>query len=213
MTSHLETTRASYDVVAADYAELLKAELAANPFDRTMLDLFAELVLGAGGGPVADLGCGPGRVTTYLAGLGLDAFGVDLSPSMVEVARTTYPELRFEVGTMMALELEDGFLAGALAWYSAVHAPPVDLPRIFAECARVLAPGGYFLHAFKVGNDSIHLDHAYGHPLSLDVYRYPPDEVAGVLADVGFAEVARFTRAPISYEKTPQAYLLCRRTA
>ena len=76
----------SYDTVAADYHEVLKDNLKSNPFDRAALDLFAELVPA---GPVGDLGCGTGRITTYLAGLGLDAFGIDLSPEMVALARSS----------------------------------------------------------------------------------------------------------------------------
>jgi trans-aconitate methyltransferase len=38
-------------------------------------------------GPVADVGCGPGNVTAHLHTLGLTAFGVDLSPEMVGLAR------------------------------------------------------------------------------------------------------------------------------
>lgn len=86
-THHLRTTRESYDTVAADYAALLKDELANSPFERAMLGVFAERVLAAGGGRVADLGCGPGRVTGHLASLGLDICGVDLSPEMIAVAR------------------------------------------------------------------------------------------------------------------------------
>jgi hypothetical protein len=61
--SYLSITRTAYDTVAVDYAELLSDELAAKPLDRAMLGTFAELVRANGGGPVADLGCGPGRVT------------------------------------------------------------------------------------------------------------------------------------------------------
>ena len=98
MTADLAAIRESYDTVALDYADLLRDALAASPHDRAVLGLFAELVLAAGGGPVADLGCGPGRVTAHLARLGLDAFGIDLSPGMVEVARRDHPGLRFAVG-------------------------------------------------------------------------------------------------------------------
>lgn len=105
----------AYDTVAADYAEQLKTLLAATPMDRAMLGVFAELVQDAGARPVADLGCGPGRVTGYLDSLGLDVFGVDLSPAMVEVARQTYPNLRFEVGPMTAVDRADGALGGIVA--------------------------------------------------------------------------------------------------
>jgi len=90
-TSHVQITRASYDTVAVDYERLLRDNLETNTFDRAMLGAFAERVLGGGGGPVGDLGCGPGRVTTYLDKLGLDAFGIDLSPEMIAVARQAHP--------------------------------------------------------------------------------------------------------------------------
>ena len=60
--AHLVDTRAAYDTVAADYAVLVGPLLAATPFDRAMLTVFADLIRTAGGGRVADLGCGPGRI-------------------------------------------------------------------------------------------------------------------------------------------------------
>ncbi|KPI21081.1 Methyltransferase type 11 [Actinobacteria bacterium OK074] len=213
--SHLDRTRTSYDTVAADYHRLLRDSLADVPFDRAVLGAFAEYVLRGGGGPVGDLGCGTGRVTAYLEKLGLAAFGVDLSPGMVRVARESYPGLRFEVGTMTGLDLADGALAGALAWYSLVHTPQAELPPIFAEFHRVLAPGGHLLLAFKVGDEHVHRDHLYGHDLSLDIHRFPPERIAGLLGEAGFVGVARLVREsddPV-WEKTPQAYLLVRKPA
>ncbi|MGW0820275.1 class I SAM-dependent DNA methyltransferase [Streptomyces sp. NPDC002845] len=212
--SHLRTTRASYDTVAVDYDRLLRDHLADAPFDRAMLGVFAERVLAEGGGPVGDLGCGPGRVTIHLDSLGLDVFGLDLSPEMVAVARAAYPGLRFEVGSMTGLDLKDESLAGAVAWYSTVHTPPEELLVLFAEFHRVLAPGGHLLMAFKAGDERIHLSHAYGHDLDLDVYWVPPEQVSGLLGEAGFVEVARLVRAAEGpYEKSPQAYLLARKPA
>jgi len=74
----LSETRQSYDTVAADYADLLQDELGAKPMDRAILAVFAELVGAGGGGPVADLGCGSGRVAAHLAALRVDVHGVDL---------------------------------------------------------------------------------------------------------------------------------------
>jgi ubiquinone/menaquinone biosynthesis C-methylase UbiE len=65
-----------------------------------------------GGGTVADVGCGPGRITAHLRQLGVDALGIDLSPAMIEVARRDHPGLRFEVGSMTDLALADASLAG-----------------------------------------------------------------------------------------------------
>jgi ubiquinone/menaquinone biosynthesis C-methylase UbiE len=211
MTTRLQATRSSYDTVAADYAELLKDELGSRPLDMAMLAAFAERVRADGGGPVADLGCGPGRVTVHLEELGLDAFGIDLSPGMVAVARRAHPHLRFEVGTMTGLDLPDGTLAGALVWYSTVHTPIDELPVMLAEFRRVLAPGGHLLIAFKVGAEQVRLEHAYGHDVDLDVHRFPPERVAELLRKEGLFEVARLVREADEQERTPQAFLLARR--
>jgi SAM-dependent methyltransferase len=198
-TSRLSAVRASYDAVAVDYARLLAGVLEAEPLDRAMLGAFAEYVRADGGGAVADLGCGPGRITAYLDGLGIRAFGVDLSPAMVAVAR------------MASLDVADGVLGGVVAWYSTVHAPPGELPAVFAEFARVLAPGGHALIAFGAGDERRVLDRAYGHPVDLDVYRTPPHLVADLLAGAGLPEVSRLVREPSGPESGPQAFLLARK--
>lgn len=211
---HLHAVRTAYDTVAVDYERLLRDALQTRPLDRAMLAAFAEAVRAEGAGPVADLGCGPGRVTGHLHELGVSVFGIDLSAEMVAVARRTFPGLRFDEGSMTALDLEDGSLGGIVSWYSIVHTPPEVLPTVFAEFHRVLAPGGHLLIAFKVGNQLRHLDKAYGHALSLDVYWMPPDEVADLLGAAGLVVDARLIREPDDQERPTQgrqAYFLARK--
>jgi SAM-dependent methyltransferase len=205
--SHLAAIRESYDTVATGYVERVPEPDAMAPLERAMLAAFAELVRAADRGPVADLGCGPGRLTTHLAKLGLPAFGVDLSPRMIELARQAFPDLRFEVGSMTALDLPDGQLGGILAWYSTYHTPPEYVPVVFAEFHRVLAPGGHLLLGLYVGDDEhFQPTQAYGgHPVSYESYLLPLDRIVELLSQAGLDVVAQLVQGPD--EKVSRRYV------
>ncbi|KAB1921930.1 class I SAM-dependent methyltransferase [Micromonospora noduli] len=183
----LTATRTSYDTVAVSYAHLVRDLLAEAPYERAALASFAELVQGAGGGPVADVGCGTGRITAHLHTLGVDAFGVDLSPGMIAVARRDHPELRFEVGSMTDLQLADGSVAGLVAWYSLIHIPDDQIDVVLAHFRRVVRPGGPLLLGFHVGDETTLKTEGYGgHPMNVHVHRRQPAQVAAWLRQSGF---------------------------
>jgi SAM-dependent methyltransferase len=189
VTDHLAATRASYDAVADSYAEFVTGLLEGLPMMRAMLGAFAELVEG----PVAEVGCGPGQITAHLASLGVEIQGIDLAPRMVEIARTAYPELRFDVGSMTDLDLRDGSLRGLIAWYSIHHLPPAELPAVFAGFHRVLSAGGRLLIGSHVGNDEcIQGTRAYGGiPVSYESHIQPPDRIAELVRAAGFTITAQ----------------------
>nr|WP_285562222.1 class I SAM-dependent methyltransferase [Streptomyces hygroscopicus] len=206
----LASTRAFYDTVAEDYAEHFANPLADKPLERALLAAFAELV--GPGGTVADLGCGTGAVTGHLAALGLDAFGLDLSAAMLDVARREHPGLCFGQGSMLDLPLPDGGLAGAVSWYSSIHTPDERLPDLFAELYRVLAPGGQLLLAFQVGEEPLRLADPWGHPVTLDFRRRRPEDMVRLLTRAGFTPVFRTVREPdetlgTGVARVPQAFL------
>ncbi|MEU4554067.1 class I SAM-dependent DNA methyltransferase [Micromonospora violae] len=183
----LAETRTSYDTVAVSYAHLVRDLLAESPYERAALASFADLVRVAGGGPVADVGCGTGRITAHLRTLGVDAFGIDLSPGMVDVARRDHPGLRFEVGSMTDLDLADGSVAGVVAWYSLIHIPDDQIDAVFAHFRRVLRPGGPLLLGFHVGDETTLKTQGYGgHPMNVHVHRRQPAQVAAWLRRHGF---------------------------
>lgn len=93
-------------------------------------------------GPVLDAGCGPGVVTAALHDLGIDAFGIDLSPRMIAIARRDHPQVSFAVDSMADLHLQDATVGAVLAFYSLIHVPDDEVPRVLAQFRRVTRPGG-----------------------------------------------------------------------
>ncbi len=207
--SWLSDTRTSYDTDASGYAEEVRGLLDGSPYLRASLALFAELVRDAGGGPVADVGCGPGYVTRHLHDLGVDAFGIDLSPEMIAIARRDYPDLRFEEGTMTDLDLADDSVTGVLAFWSVIHVPDHSLPTVFGQFRRVLRPGGPLLVGFHVGDETSHASEGYsGRSINVETYRRRPDQVARRLREAGFTIEAELVMRPD--EEVPGAIILAR---
>jgi SAM-dependent methyltransferase len=206
----LADTRTSYDTVADSYASRMRDRLDDEPFLRAALALFAGEVRALGGGPVADVGCGPGHVTGYLQGLGVHAFGLDLSPSMIDLARRDHPGLRFEVGSMTSQPAEDGTLAGVIAFWSVIHVPDDAVPLVLAGFHRSLRPGGLVQIGFHVGDVSRLKTQGYGgHPMKVHVHRRQPEQMADWLRGAGFTVEAILLMDPDA--EVPQAILFGRK--
>ncbi|HEX4223834.1 MAG TPA: methyltransferase domain-containing protein [Pseudonocardiaceae bacterium] len=208
MTS-LDTIRVAYDGILERYVALIDT-MVRHPLDDALIDAFTELAGAAG--PIADLGCGPGWLTADLAARGHQVFGIDLSPEMIAYARSTYPDLRFSIGSMTALDLPDGELAGIVSWYSLIHTPPAELPAILAEFHRVSAPGGHVLVGFFSGADLDDQPREFDHKVTLG-YRWSAARMAELLAEAGLVEVARMVREPVEGERFPRGYVIARKPA
>ncbi|MCZ7413699.1 class I SAM-dependent methyltransferase [Streptomyces sp. WMMC897] len=207
MPKHQDETKAAYDGIVELYASLFADRPEAQPFTRAMLGTFAELVRGTGNPRAADVGCGPGHLTALLHDLGLDAFGLDLSPAMVAHARRAHPGLRFGEARMEALPVADRALGGVLAHYSVIHTPPGELPALLAEQVRVLAPGGLFLVSFFAtdGPEPVRFDHKV-----TPAYSWPVERFAELLARAGLVTFARLLHDPGSERGFLDAHLLAR---
>ncbi len=213
----VSTARAAYDATAEIYAQWVGTEIRAAmeaPLDRALLDAFVETLTApaAPAGPVADIGCGSGRVAARLADQGLEVLGIDVSPGMVAIARAAHPGIRFEEGMLTDLPVPSGSLAGAVCWYSIIHTPPEHLVAVCDELVRVMAPGGQVLLAFQAGaGEAVHRCELYGTGLSLTSYRHAPDEVTRCLTAAGLRPHAQAMRQPeLVHESTPQAFILAR---
>ena len=203
---------AGYDAAAAGYARELSAELAHKPFDCWLLDRIAG---DANGGPVADVGTGPGHGAARLAASGASVVGVDLSPAMIDEARNLFPDLEFEVGDLTNL-LRPRAAAGwsaITAWYAFVHMATSELPAVIAGLARVLVPGGRLAFALHAGEEVRQVDELFGAPVDLEFVLHNASEVVDAVAAAGLVDIEWYLRSPLRDVETPteRLYVVARR--
>lgn len=209
---------ATYDAVAERYAAAMVNELEERPIERGLLDALVALTAPLGK-PLADLGCGPGHVTSYLADRGANVVGIDLSPQMIEAARRRFPDVALQVGSMTRLAAEAGEWSGAALLYSIIHLTAEERGRAFAELARVVCAGGYVLVSFHVASaaqpagSALELKRWFDTDVDLTTYFLNPEEILGSLLSAGFRLQARVDRQPLSAHEYPsqRTYLLLQR--
>lgn len=204
--------RESYDQLAEEYANHLFHELQNKPFDLNLLQRFAAGMSGR----VCDMGCGPGHVTGYLRAAGVNVFGLDLSPQMLQQARQRNPDIHFTEGNMLALDLEESSLAGITAFYAIVNLPPESWPLIFREMERVLQPDGLLLLSFHTGSEVTEVKELWGLPVSMNFFFVPASVAKHHLESAGFRIEDVLERGPyppgVEYQ-SQRAYIFARKPA
>lgn len=208
--------RSGYDAVAPTYAEQFRDELDHKPLERGLLAAFCDL---SPAGVIADIGCGPGHITRFLAARRDNVIGLDLSPAMIMVARQRNSGPAFAVGSMLHLPYPDAAVAGVAAMYSIIHLSIEERAVAFAEFARILGPQGVLLVSFHVDGPGLapgdvnHLTTFLGHPVDMDGYFLDPTMITRELLANGFRVEARLDGEPISDIEFPsrRCYILARR--
>ncbi|WP_308198836.1 class I SAM-dependent methyltransferase [Agromyces sp. C10] len=200
----VDTLRAMTDVAqaysrrAAEYTDRLGSMDAVHPADRQLIDSWAEMV----SGPVLDAGCGPGHWTKHIADRSLDVCGIDIVPAFIEHARSTYPGIRFDLGSIDHLEAPDDHFGGVLSWYSTIHHHPSRISIPIGEFARVLRPGGALVLGFFDGSTTDEIDHAVA-----PAYRWPASALHEVLETNGFEVLETYRRTGRGHR--PHGAILC----
>ena len=205
---------AEYDKLAEAYAIALGDELDRKPFDRWFLEELAANAPGQG----LDLGCGPGQVAGFLAGLDMEVTGLDLSASMITQARELHPEITFVQGTFSVPPMPRGSdprdpgWGLVAAWYSLVHLAQSELAPMITSLAKVLCRGGYLAIATHVGHAVEHPGELFGEPTELDFVLHDPEVIIAAAEAAGLVDIEWYLRGPLPDEApTRRLYLQGRR--
>jgi SAM-dependent methyltransferase len=129
-------TLEAYDGAAARYAEEWSAQDAPD-------DMYALLDAYFQPGPTADVGCGAGRDTAWLAARGYEVEGIDASRALLAEAARRHPALRFRQAALPELAgIEAGRFANVLCETVIMHLDAGAIPAAVRRLVAILRPGG-----------------------------------------------------------------------
>lgn len=91
---------------------------------------------------VIDLGCGRGHHVGYYTEKGIQTTGLDISPSMIKLAKQEYPKCDFKVGDMLdSSSFQYGTASHIICLYFTIYSVE-DKVKFFKNCYDWLKPGG-----------------------------------------------------------------------
>lgn len=196
------------DVDAFVAFEVTGFDRVADGYERCFAPLtarVAEPLLDAAGARrgsrVLDAATGPGQVAARAAARGASVVGLDISRTMVDLARRRHPDIEFRQGDAHRLPVADESFEAVVANFLLPHL--ADHTRAVAELARVLVDGGrlalstwdlprrspmpgiFFLAVEQAGAPV-----AEGIPSGPPFYRYSDEaELAELLSGAGLVDV------------------------
>lgn len=169
---------AAYDSRAEEYVARLGSVDQMAPQDRSTIESWRDGAVGR----LLDAGCGPGHWSDVLSTReACDVVGVDASAGFLASAHERFPHVPFVQGDLGALPLTTASVGGVLAWFSIIHIPPKEVPKILQEFARVLVPGGSLLLGFFDGDPGQPFDHTV-----TTAYWWSAKALGALLGDHGF---------------------------
>jgi len=196
--------RRMFDRIAPVYDAMNRVMTAG--LDRRWRRATVEAVVGAGD-RVLDACCGTGDLAIVALRRTPHVVGLDFADAMLERARRKSGDVEWVRGDMLALPFEDASFDAATVGFGVRNVE--DLPAGLRELRRVLRPGGrlgileitrprgalapfyrlWFDGAVPLLGRLLPGGSAYAY-LPASVRRFPgPEELAGLLAEAGFAEV------------------------
>jgi len=132
---------AAYDEIADWYEHEFLVGTAAAGNDPLGIDATLGSLLGRGTGACLEIGCGTGVHAGRVRGLGWTPIGMDISAAMLRHARGRLPAARADA---VRLPVRDRCLPAVITVMA--HTDMPAYPAVLAEAARVLQPGGRFVH-------------------------------------------------------------------
>lgn len=125
--------------VAASYDQIADRWLDVSTYGFAQIERAVAFVKHKGA--ALDVGCGTGRLMGLLGKHGFRTDGLDVSPTMIALARQRHPEARLFNADICRWELPRSYDL-IVAWDSVWHVPLAEQEPVLTKLCRGLTPGG-----------------------------------------------------------------------
>lgn len=182
-SSNFQSTINWYEQHAEEYAD----QIADSP-DIDLMNLFIGKV--GIGATILDAGCAGGRDCRIFKDEGLHPIGIDITHSLIEVAKNKNPDIEFLQGSFLKLPFDDNTFDGVWAHASLVHLEKIsEVKKALSEFHRVLKAHGIIHTSVKAqtGEEkTIHAAHTFSGDFKRFFRLFTKQEVESLLKESGF---------------------------
>lgn len=159
---------------------------------------------------VLDLGCGPGiPITKELVNRGFRVTGVDISDTMIELARKNVPNAKYLRVSMTDIEFNNEF-DGVISGHAMLCLDPDDFKRTAAKVTKSLKRGGFFILSLNEPPPEGHNEaENYTEIMGQRIYSrpYTENEIRAVFSELNM-KIIKVERETVSSEEYGYEYTL-----
>lgn len=180
-----------YDSIAQKYSDAFDADLSDNPrIDKFVSYLPASSL-------VIDIGSGTGVITKYIQSKGIQVSGIDLSASMVGIAKKKHPEIEFKQEDIRNMEYPQDHFGGIWAGHSLFHLTRDEFEKALGKFHLFLKEGGIFGFVMNEGEGDVELPEPLDPNLTIPLTLYTDNELSSLLDKTGFRILEKDRKEPI----------------
>jgi SAM-dependent methyltransferase len=177
--------RQRHDSLAATYLDFF------TPITALAIQPLLDAAGAGAGSSLLDIATGPGSVAAKASGLGAACIGVDLSPGMIALARSSHPDIDFQVAEVEHLPFADGSFDAVACNFGLGHFPWPE--AALAECRRVLETRGRIAFSWWDQPDKQRIQGLFREAIA-DVGVAPPPDVPAGHSNLRFCDTGEFRK-------------------
>jgi len=159
-----------------------------------------------------DVAAGPGVLAAEANALGIEYTGIDLSPGIIELAKTSYPGIEFHVADVEHMPFDDASFDAVVCNFGLGHFPNPEAS--VTECVRTLKPGGRIALSWWDDLDKQRIQGLFREAIA-EIGATAPPEVPKGYSVLRFADTGEFRRllegaglTDVSVEDHQTSYLI-----